>query len=182
MDPTRLRKLNAGEADANALLSRCLDRILSAGASSAPTVRTSDPPDDNARPDIAMLLDVDREYRGKAAHGSLQKIAPKRFNPTSEAWLPILHTERDTWHFTVLFSNTARAHDLKRTDDWVVVYFHSDSEPEGQHTIVTETRGSLIGKRVVRGREQECRAYYETSREDHGQTSTEPKESRAPTR
>ena len=57
---------------------------------------------------------------------------------------------------------------LSGQDDWVVVYFHSDSEPEGQHTIVTETRGSLIGKRVVRGREQECRAYYETSREDRG--------------
>ena len=48
----------------------------------------------------------------------------------------------------------------------MVVYFHSDSEPEGQHTIVTEMRGSLIGKRVVRGREQECRSYYETSRGD----------------
>jgi ribosomal protein S13 len=133
---------------------------------------------DNALPDVAMLLDVDREYRDKAERGSLQKIAPRRFNPSGEAWLPILHTERDAWHFTALFSNTARAHDLKRTDDWVVVYFHSDSEPEGQHTIVTETRGSLIGKRVVRGREQECRAYYETSREDRGRTSTRFGESR----
>ena len=135
-------------------------------------------PDDNARPDIAMLLDVDREYRDKAERGSLQKIAPKRFNPTGEAWLPILHTERDAWHFTALFSNTARAHDLRRTDDWVVVYFHSDSEPEGQHTIVTETRGSLIGKRVVHGREQECRAYYEASRESREEASTRFGESR----
>ena len=119
-----------------------------------------------------MLLDVDREYRDKAERGSLQKIAPRRFNPSGEAWLPILHTERDAWHFTALFSNTARAHDLKRTDDWVVVYFHSDSEPEGQHTIVTETRGSLIGKRVIRGRERECLAYYETSREGRGIMST----------
>ena len=72
------------------------------------TRRWTPAPDDNARPDIAMLLDVDREYRDKAAHGSLQKIAPKRFNPSGEAWLPILHTERDAWHFTALFSNTAR--------------------------------------------------------------------------
>ena len=139
-------------------------------------------PNDSALPDVAVLLDVDREYRDKAERGSLQKIAPRRFNPSGEAWLPILHTERDAWHFTALFSNTARAHDLKRTDDWVVVYFHSDSEPEGQHTIVTETRGSLIGKRVVRGREHECRAYYETSREDRGQTSSEPGGPRAPIR
>jgi hypothetical protein len=26
--------------------------------------------------------------------------------------------------------------------------------------VVTETRGALAGKRVVRGREEECRAYY----------------------
>ena len=137
---------------------------------------------DNARPDIAVVLDVDQEYRDKAERGLLQKIAPKRFNPSGAAWLPILHIERGAWHFTALFSNTARAHDLKRTDDWVVVYFHSDSEPEGQHTIVTETRGSLIGKRVVRGREQECRAYYEGSRESREDTSTEPEESGNPIR
>ncbi len=146
------------------------------------TRRWTPGPDDNARPDIAVLLDVDREYRGKAERGSLQKIAPKRFNPSGEAWLPILHTERGAWHFTTMFSNTARAHDLERTDDWVVVYFHSDSEPEGQHTIVTETRGSLIGKRVVRGREQECRSYYEASREEPGETPTEPEKSRKPNR
>ena len=129
-------------------------------------------PDNATQPDIAVLLDVDQDYRDKAERGSLQKIAPKRFNPSGEAWLPILHTERGAWHFTALFSNTARAHDLQRTDDWVVVYFHSDSEPEGQHTIVTETRGSLVGKRVVRGRERECLAYYETSREGRSITST----------
>ena len=44
-------------------------------------------PYDNALPDVAMLLDVDREYRDKAERGSLQKIAPKRFNPSGEAWL-----------------------------------------------------------------------------------------------
>lgn len=60
-----------------------------------------------------MLLDVDRAYR--AAAGALAKIAPKRFNPAGEAWLPILHTERGPWRFTALFSNTARAHSLGRT-------------------------------------------------------------------
>ncbi len=95
------------------------------------------------------------------AQGKLPTIAPKRFNPQSEAWLPILHTQRDAWHFTVLFSNTARAHELDRTRDWVVVYFYDDHHQEGQHTIVTETRGALIGRRVVRGRESECRALYD---------------------
>jgi putative hydrolase len=36
---------------------------------------------------------------------------------------------------------------------------------EDQGTVVTETRGPLEGKRVVRGREAECRRYYERSRE-----------------
>lgn len=111
-------------------------------------------------PSVAVLLDVDREYREKAARGALPTIAPRRFNPGAEAWLPILHTERDGWHFTALYSNTARAHELGRTRDWVVIYFYDDHHQEGQHTVVTETRGPLEGKRVVRGLEGRCRAHY----------------------
>ncbi len=103
-----------------------------------------------------MLLDIDREYRDKASSGSLRKIAPKRFNPSGKAWLPILHTVRGPWHFTALYSNTALAHQLSRTGDWVVIYFHRDARPEGRRTIVTETQGSARGRRIVRGREAEC--------------------------
>ena len=87
-------------------------------------------------------------------------IAPRRFNPNGEAWLPILHTERDGWHFTALFSNTARAHELGRAQDWVVIYFAKADGREHTRTVVTETHGPLDGKRVVRGREAECRTYY----------------------
>jgi putative hydrolase len=111
-------------------------------------------------PTIDILLDVDREYRKKAAANALRLIAPKRFNPTNEAWLPVLHTERGPWQFTVLFSNTALAHSLGRTRDWVVIYFQSDSYAEGQRTVVTETHGPSKGKRVVRGREGECEGHY----------------------
>jgi putative hydrolase len=111
-------------------------------------------------PPVPVLLDVDREYREKAAAGTLPTIAPRRFNPHNEAWLPVLHTDRDGWHFTALFSNTGRAHDLGRTRDWVVIYFYNDHHEEGQHTVVTETRGSLVGRRVVRGHEAECREFY----------------------
>lgn len=110
----------------------------------------------STEPPVDILLDVDREYREKAAVGNLRKIAPRRFNPTGEAWLPILHTQRDDWHFTVLFSNTARAHELAKTNDWVVLYFHTDHGPEAQRTVVTETFGPMAGHRVVRGREGEC--------------------------
>lgn len=115
-----------------------------------------DRPTDKA-PSVELLLDVDREYHDKVAANSLPKIAPKRFNPEGQAWLPILHTDRQGWHFTALFSNTARAHELHRTHDWLVVYFYGGDHLEGQHTIVTETHGPMKGKRVVRGREAECR-------------------------
>jgi putative hydrolase len=111
-------------------------------------------------PAVDLLLDVDQAYRQQAASGSLPTIAPRRFNPEGKAWLPVLHTQRGIWHFTVLFSNTARAHELHRTHDWVVVYFYEADHQEGQRTVVTETHGPLRGKRVVRGREAECRAYY----------------------
>lgn len=111
-------------------------------------------------PGIGALLDVDADYRAKAAAGSLKKIAPRRFNPEGEAWLPILHTERGDWHFTALYSNTARAHELGRTHDWVVIYFYDNDHAEGQCTVVDETRGPLQGRRVIRGRETECRHYY----------------------
>jgi hypothetical protein len=111
-------------------------------------------------PGVDLLLRVDREYREKAERGELPTIAPRRFNPEKKAWLPVMHTVAGEWHFTALFSNTARAHELKRTADWVVIYFYNDHQEEGQHTVVTETQGALKGKRVVRGREPECATFY----------------------
>ncbi len=111
-------------------------------------------------PQVGVLLDVDRQYREDARAGRLELIATKRFNPDGRPWLPILHTSRGDWHFTALYSNTARAHDLGRVFDWVVLYFHHDTQPEQQRTVVTETHGELVGRRVVRGRESDCLAWY----------------------
>jgi len=116
------------------------------------------------KPPASILLDVDSEYREKVAAGELHRIAPKRFNPRGEAWLPILHTTRGRWEFTALYSNTRLAHELGRTRDWVVIYYRTDSSPEGQCTVVTETRGPMSGQRVVRGREEECRVTDLTDR------------------
>ena len=119
------------------------------------------PPAESAHePPVDVLLDVDREYLEGARAGRLPTIAPRRFNPGHEAWLPVLHTARGDWHFTALFSNTAKAHELGRTHDWVVLYFYDDHRAESQRTIVTEHQGALAGRRVVRGREAECRAHY----------------------
>ena len=114
-------------------------------------------------PPVDLLLRVDDEYRKKAAADKLPRIAPRRFNPDKQAWLPIFHTSHDRWHFTALYSNTARAHRLGRTADWVVIYFYDDHHREGQHTVVTETHGNLRGRRVVRGREAECLGHYQAS-------------------
>jgi putative hydrolase len=114
-------------------------------------------------PSVTILLEVDREYSEEAQAGNLHTIAPRRFNPEGKAWLPVLHTRRDGWHFTLLYSNTARAHALGRTTDWVVIYFYADDDHrEGQRTVVTETHGALRDRRVVRGREVECGTYYMT--------------------
>jgi hypothetical protein len=121
---------------------------------------SAEPPD---FPSVDMLLSVDREYHHRSARHELPRIAPRRFNPSGDAWLPILNTWRKPWAFTALFSNTARAHQLEKTADWVVIYGASENG-EYQHTVVTETRGDLKGERVVRGRETECRAYYQARR------------------
>jgi hypothetical protein len=132
----------------------------------------SEPRHPSVEPPIDLLLAVDRQYRKKAEAGELPTIAPKRFNPTGEAWLPIFHTTKQGWHFTALFSNTARAHQLDRAHDWVVIYFYDNQHHEGQHTIVTETRGPETGRRIVRGREKECRAYYEMSMDADAKSSS----------
>ncbi|HYL38724.1 MAG TPA: helix-hairpin-helix domain-containing protein [Bryobacteraceae bacterium] len=113
------------------------------------------------RAPVEELLDVDGEYRELAEAGKLHKIAPRRFNPSGEAWLPILHTHRGERHYTALFSNTARAHQLGKTQDWVILYYDGPAG-ERQATVVTARVGALKGKRIVRGREEECAQYYST--------------------
>lgn len=128
----------------------------------------------HAGPGVDLMLAVDTDYRARAAAGTLKTIAPRRFNPEGTAWLPILHSQDGDWHFTALFSNTARAHELGRTDDWVVIYFYDGDHHEGQHTVVTETRGPLQGRRVVRGRENECRRYYARTANDQTRNENPP--------
>jgi hypothetical protein len=110
-----------------------------------------------AAPPVAELLDVDREYREKAAAGELRRIAPRRCNPAREAWLPILHTVRGSRRYTALFSNTARAHRAGKTRDWVVLYVDGQARDQ-QFTVITASRGELRGRRIVAGRENECAA------------------------
>jgi len=115
----------------------------------------------SAEPPVEELLDVDGEYREAAHAGRLQKIAPHRFNPKKEAWLPILHTQRGARHYTALFSNSALAHQLKKTHDWVLLYY-DDDHGERQCTMITGHQAPFSGKRIVRGREEDCAGYYQS--------------------
>jgi hypothetical protein len=110
-------------------------------------------------PSVRQLLRVDEVYRARAQTHALPTISPRRFNPDNEPWLPIHREDEGGWRFVALFSNTALAHRLGQTRDWVVVRFE-DGLTSGQRTVVTETRGELRGLRVVRGREAECRLHY----------------------
>jgi putative hydrolase len=100
-------------------------------------------------------------WDGRLAHRDrLMRVAPRRYNPEGRAWLPILHTERDGRHYTALYSNTSRAHELGALRDWVVIY-REDKKLGGMWTVITARMGPLKGKRVVRGREVECQDYYD---------------------
>lgn len=151
----RLAKLPGfGEERVEALkaeLSSILARRRSRGASTEAR---------GAAPPVGVLLEVDERYRREAKAGRLHRIAPHRFNPEGSAWLPIMHTEDAGWHFHAMYSNTALAHRLARTDDWVVIYYERDGI-EDQCTVVTEHVGLDDGLRVVRGREWECRRHYD---------------------
>jgi hypothetical protein len=148
----RLGKLDGISARRVAAIRAGVASLLGRAAAQRP-VETGAPP-------IATLLEVDTEYRRAAAANELPLLAPRRFNPEHKRWLPVLHTDRGGWHFTALYSNTARAHELGRTGDWVVLYFYDGDHREGQRTVVTETHGPLKGRRVVRGSEADCAAHY----------------------
>lgn len=119
---------------------------------------TGGPPADP--PPVEDVLAVDAAYRERAAAGALRAIAPRRFNPTAAAWLPVWKTRKNGRWFKALFSNTPLAHRLRKVRDWVVVYF-GRAGATGQCTVVTAAAGPLAGRRVIRGREVECARFYD---------------------
>lgn len=101
-----------------------------------------------SQPPVRLLLEIEREYRA-------QSPAAKPAGAARE-----LRVQRDGWNLRVFYSHSARAQELARTRDWVIVLASHGERPVSQHTVVTETRGRLAGRRVVRGREAACRTYY----------------------
>jgi len=98
-------------------------------------------------PAVAVLLRLDAEYR--------RQIQRLRLPTTSLLTC-------DSWHYQIHFARTALAQRLNQTRDWVEIHF-TDGTHSGQRLVRTETDGDLAGRRVVRGRERECRGYYEAT-------------------
>ena len=99
-------------------------------------------------PPVGELLDVDREFRRHAA-GSLE---------------PFLHTTRDGHRYSALYSRSEHALQYHKEHDWVVIDLEEPG-PNPRWTVVTEWRGVMKGKRVVRGREVECYRYHAERRQ-----------------
>ncbi|MGS0890948.1 helix-hairpin-helix domain-containing protein [Burkholderia stagnalis] len=111
-------------------------------------------------PPVELLLYIDRLYHRKAAAGMLPTLAPKRPNPEGNSCAPVMHMTKGGWHFTALEPHAPHPPPSGRTTDWVALYFYDALHREQQRTVVTETLGTLVGKRIVRGRERECHVYY----------------------
>ncbi|AOI88698.1 helix-hairpin-helix domain-containing protein [Burkholderia pseudomultivorans] len=134
-----------------------LDDVLGRRRRWQGAVRDSGP---GAEPPVELLLYIDRLYRRQAAAGMLPTLTPRHPAIDGHAWSPVMHMTKGGWHFTALCPPDARAPASGRTTNWVALYFYDAAQREQQRTVVTETLGTLVGKRIVRGREMECRAYY----------------------
>lgn len=116
-----------------------------------------------SEPTAEAILAADALYRMQAEAGRLPRLAPRRLNAEGRAWLPILHTRRGDWRFTALYANSAQARGDGRDEDWVSVVFHDGVQREGQRAVFTAISGDLAGRRVIQGREAECRGFYAAS-------------------
>lgn len=111
-------------------------------------------------PPVELLLAVDQEYRHQAQAGRLPQITARRRPPGGATELPVLHTQRPGWHLTALYGPSARADAPHPVRDAVLLYAEDDQHHERPYTVVTAWRGALLGRRVVRGREDECSRWY----------------------
>ncbi|MGQ0667494.1 MAG: hypothetical protein ACT4O4_10695, partial [Nitrospiraceae bacterium] len=62
-------------------------------------------------------------------------------------------------HYTAMFTNSPLAHQLKKTRDWVILYY-DDDHGERQCTVITGRKPPFLNKRFVRGREAACESFY----------------------
>ena len=81
---------------------------------------------------MALWRATDRVIKSKSgSSGAIAEDFAPSIYPTGKRWLPIMHLERDGWWFSALYANTARAHELGKTHDWVVIYYEREGHQRG---------------------------------------------------
>jgi hypothetical protein len=138
----RLAALGMGQKRVQGLLDALAGRL---GQSSFPELVHNEP-------DVEDLLFVDASFRKHVAEHPAEQVAL--------GWLPLFRLEYRGWRYRASFCRTAIAQRLGKMQDWVTVSFDNGCA-SGQRMVVSEVRGDLRGRRVVRGRERACRAHYE---------------------
>ena len=92
---------------------------------------------------VEELLDVDDEYRFKAAQGKLPRVA-RADSIQQRSSTRILHTDRGQRHYTALFSNTEHAHTMGTTHDWASFISKTTIiASTGPSTVITSQFGQL---------------------------------------
>jgi DNA polymerase (family X) len=96
-------------------------------------------------PSIAELLQLDAAYRRLVQQQQLPR-----------PW----QGQREGYRYRIDFCRQPQA----RKRDWVTIQFQSQQRA-GQRIVLTATQGDLAGRRIVRGRESECRDHYHSAAE-----------------
>lgn len=123
-------------------------------------------------PSVEELLELDRQYRDLAADGKLPRLVLDADSDGLTEWAPVWHTVRDDRNYTILFSTSFRARERDATHDWVVIYL-DEQDHRGQWTVITARYGAIAGRRIVRGREDEClKLWAEEAKFTHAREQT----------
>ena len=101
------------------------------------------------RPDLAVLLEIDREYRQKLQDNSLPFV---ELPGHSNQFRPVLCRKYDEWRLTVRYG---------ASPDEVIVYCRHLARATVRCAWVKTARiGGVAGKRIIRGRRIECAQHY----------------------
>jgi putative hydrolase len=121
--------------------------------------RSSDSTAPAMEPHVALILDVDEEYRAAASDGGLRTVERRRPGGWEYVSVPIIETVRGQWYFTAVYADVRTAAEPEADYARVRVSYSLDGA-EGECLVTTASSGEIAGKRVVVGREVECRKHY----------------------
>lgn len=101
------------------------------------------------RPAPETLLELDGAYREAARTRRLACIAPVTRNPYREAWLPVMHADRDGTSYFVRYSNSRLAGAGPGPSDAVVIWWQQ-GDAEGETVVWTAPDTAFRRQREVR--------------------------------